>query len=201
MAEAPLTLKSIFSDDPAAPIAPGAQMGACIKAVGVACEGLPKGAVPGLNGAVEAAMDDMLSIDLGGILQRSWKKLKALDAAIQATAKDPAAVSFVPLLDHKVTAKHQPYVDLTYGTAVLGRLQFEISLNLQLRGVVLEIRQGRVAGVRSGHCQGEGVFSFGGEPILKHASKELKLGGRLMFGPEPLSSPPAEPTPSFAPVA
>ena len=67
----------------------------------------------------------------------------------------------------------------------LCRLVFDIALSLELQGVQLDIRQGRIHALKSGACLGEGVFAFAGQTLIKRATPTFALPGRLAFAAEP----------------
>lgn len=60
---------------------------------------------------------------------------------------------------------------------------FEITLTLELKGVQLKIRQGRLHGLTAGAAQGEGVFSFAGRPLLQKTTPPPTLPGRIGLAP------------------
>lgn len=92
-------------------------------------------------------------------------------------------MALVPLLDHKVTSTHKPHIDLMYGAKCLARITLDISLNLALNGVILEVHQGRIAGLKAGSCLGDGVLAFADKPLITHKTPEIALPGRLKFSP------------------
>jgi len=181
MTDASLTLKDFLAADATKPIADGLDLGAVTAVIGAAAAALPAAAGAQIDGAFRHALDEILQVGLGDVLQASWGKAAALRDAILATRKDAGLVAIVPLLDHKVTSQHQPHIDLMYGSKSLVRIAFDISLNLMLSGVALEIRDGELAGIKAGTCTGEGILAFLGKPLLQHKSKEFALRGKLAF--------------------
>ena len=143
----------------------------------------PGGATPGLEAAVRAALDEALKIDLSAILRGGWAKAQALQTALKATAADPDAVAVVSLLDHAITSKHAPHIDVLGAGQTLLRLDFELVLSLALKGVTLEVRDGRIQSAKSGHMVAEGVLNFLGRPLAKKTSKDVPLAGRIDFSP------------------
>jgi len=188
MSDAPLTLKSFFCADPARPIARELDLAAAMKAVEAAGADLPRAAMPRLAGAFESAFDEMFDVDLSGLIESSWRKLKSLDEAFKASAADPLAVSIVPLLDHTIASTPAPRIELLNGPKALAQLAFDIALTLELKGVALEIRGGRVHGLKSGDCLGQGALSFAGQTLLQRQTPAFPLPGRLRFAP---AAPPA----------
>lgn len=135
----------------------------------------------GLAPALATAIDAVFQAPLASGLEASWKKAAVLADALETTRTDPAKVVVVPLMDHKVTSKHQPHVDVVYGGKSLHRLVFDIELFLALKGVQLQVRDGRIAGLTSGEWVGQGVFSLADHEILKRSTPAFALPGRLTF--------------------
>jgi len=175
------TLKTFFCDDAAEAIYGSCEAVAARKAVDAAIKSIPRAAQPGLAKSVEAALDEVFHVPLAGILAGSWKKIATLQEALKKTRADPNSAVFVPLLEHKVTSKHRPRIDLMMGPKQLGQLVFDIALTLELKGVELEIRNGLIAGLKGGECKGQGVFSYDGQELIKRDTKAFPLAGRLTF--------------------
>jgi hypothetical protein len=182
MSAQPITLKSFFCDE--GTIASACEAELAEAALGTAAAKVPKPARPAAVRALKGSLDDIFNVGLGGVLESSWGKLAALKDSLEASLSDPDKLVLAPLLDHKVTSNHEPHIDLMLGGKSLTRLKFNIALSLQLKGVELEIRQGRIAGLRSGECLGEGIFSVGGQTLIQRETPALPLPGRVTFGPQ-----------------
>ena len=185
MADAPITLKAFFCDDAERPIVDCLDADEVMKAAREAAGELPRAVVPGFRKAFGGALDGLFEPRLDDILGRSWGKLQAVQEAVKATREDAAALAVIPLLDHRITSTHAPHIDLVWGEKSLCRLAFSIALALELRGVELEVRQGRISALTSGHCLGEGVFGMAGQTLIKRSTPPLHLPGRLVFRAEP----------------
>jgi hypothetical protein len=185
MAEPPITLKAFFCEDTDKPIIDCLDADAVIQTARKAAGELPRAVVPGFQKAFGGALDGLFEPRLDDILARSWGKLQAVQEAVKATGEDPAALAVIPLLDHRITSNHAPHIDLVWGEKSLCRLAFSIALSLELRGVELEVREGRIHALTSGHLLGEGVFGLAGQTLIKRATPALHLPGRLHFRREP----------------
>lgn len=166
----PLTLKDFFADGSSLPedALPGLK------------DKLPGGA-EGLAAALGEAMEEIFGAQIAEVLQASWGQVEGLGKALGDSRKDPNAVVVFPLVDHTVNSAHSPKIELFLGRKRLAELALEIELNLKLKGVALELRGGRIAGVRSGECAGEGVCLLGGQPLMKRDTPAIPLPGRLAF--------------------
>ena len=193
MSEPEFSLRSMLSDVSAAPLSSTLPIGPLLAAVGQAGAALPAGSPPGLETALRAALDEALHIDLNGVVTAAWGKVGALTTAIKATRADPESLAVVPLLDHAITSHHTPHIDLMHSGQTLLSLSLDILLTLNLKGVTVDVRQGRLHGAKSGHAVGEAVISFLGQPLIKKSSNEFALPGRFA-----LAAPSPEPLPTVA---
>jgi len=174
------TLKSLFTADVSRPIAEEAGFAQALeglKSVG----GVPAVAAGGLAGAFGNALEEMLSPELGDILAGSWSKVAAVADALERTRSGETAM-FVPLLDHKITARHLPTVDLVCAGKAVASLAFDIGVTFDLKGVELEIRQGAVAGVKAGRAAAQAMLGLAGKTLLQKTTPDLALPGRLAIG-------------------
>lgn len=178
-----VTLKTFFCDDASAPIYASCEAKAADAAVQAALKSVPKPVQGRLTESVRAALDEVFHIRLEDVLAGSWKKLTGVQDAIDATRLEAGKVVFVPLLEHKISSRHKPHIDVKLGPKSVSRLVFDMALALELKSVELEIREGRIAGLRSGQCGGNGVFSFEGQDLIKKATPAFGLPGRLSFTP------------------
>ena len=184
MSAATLQLKALFCEDPLRPLAESVDLGPCLEAVDKA-GGAARAALPGLRKAFQDSIDDVMAVELGEVLDASWKKVGAVAEAMKATREKPGATAVVPLLDHRITSNHEPAVELFLGDQRLCELSFKIALSLQLKGVSLAIAGGRIEEVRSGVCLGDGEFSMAGQSLIKRKTPEFALPGKLRFaGPD-----------------
>lgn len=181
MTDTPLTLKDMFADASGKPAFAEAGLAAVTAAVTAATAVLPPAAGAKIADGIHQALEAVLDLNLGDVLQTSWGKAAALRDAIIATLKDPTSIALVPLIDHKITSKHKPHIDLVYGSQSLAKLVFDITLNLALKGVMLEVRQGHIVGVKAGTCLGDGTFAFADKPLIVKKTPEIALPGKLKF--------------------
>lgn len=173
-----LTLASFF---PPGRTAATAAYRPVIGAARAAAKGLPSKAVPAFQSAMGGALDQVLSLPLAGVLSSPWTSIIEVSAALKETAHDPNATALVNLVDHGLTSAHRPKIDLLWGGKSVSRMEMGVDLALDLVGVALEIRGGRIVGVKAGHCQGVGLMTLFDQPVLKHDGHSHPLAGRLSF--------------------
>lgn len=179
-----LTLRTFFCDDPSSPIYASCEADAAKKAVDAAVGAVPLAARTAMTDCVRGAIDDVFQISLADVLGGAWKKLDAVRDGLALTRLDASKVVLVPLLEHKVTSKHEPHIDLMMGAKSIGRLEFGIALTLNLKGVELDLREGRIAGLKAGYCKGQGVFSVKDQELIKKDTKAFALPLTMRFAEE-----------------
>ena len=201
MTEPALSLRSFLSDDAAAPVADALDMGPLAAAVTPACAAIPGSVASDVLQSLRGVLDEALHVELGHVLTHSWGKVAALRTALKSTRDDPTTLAVVPLLDHKITSRHAPHVDLMYGAQSLLQAPLEVVLSLELKGVTLHVEKGRISGLKAGHCVGEASVTFLGQPLAKQKSREFGLPGRLNLAAQPEPEPDPTPPPPTAPPA
>jgi hypothetical protein len=174
------TLKTFFFDDPKAKITAAIKSSGADEVVDNALKGVGKVAQKALQNALDTALDEAFGLPLGAVLEDSWSRLDVIRDAISGTRSTSGAVVFAPLLEHAVTSRHQPSIDLVVAGRTIGTLPLEISLKLIVRGAEVEVRGGRMVGLRGGECTGEGAALLGGQP-LKTVRKTFPMPGAIGF--------------------
>ncbi len=116
-------------------------------------------------------------IGLDDILLRAWAKYRHLRQYRDAEKYPPDETILVPLAEHSVTSTHKPYVEILVGERRVGRITFEIQLKLDLEGVVLKVRDGKIWEVKSGRCRGEGRITVGAATLIEKETPLIDLPG------------------------
>lgn len=126
-------------------------------------------------------MDALLGIRLSDILAGIWKKCAALQEYADPTRHPSQEVNLVPLTEHHLQSEHHPYLQVMLGEQELGRIDFELVLELVLKGVVLRIQDGRILGAATGRCEGDARLACEGIELLKE-QVGFELPGAIDFG-------------------
>jgi hypothetical protein len=127
----------------------------------------------------------LLNIPLPDILAGAWDKGHALRQELQKSAKTPDEDLFLPLVEHKVAATHEPYVALLRNGQEVGRLTFTISVELMIQGAVLRIRDGSVRAVQTDQIEGKGSVKLYGATVIEKEVAPIKVPGTFEVGAEP----------------
>jgi hypothetical protein len=94
----------------------------------------------------------LLNVDITDVLIMAWRKQSELAAAARRTADNANTEELVDLATHKISWLYQPYVELFVDNLKVATVNFHINLNLEVEGLVVAIRGGRMRAVHAGRC-------------------------------------------------
>ncbi len=131
--------------------------------------------VPRLTGAagqavereVATALDRQLGRDLFGFAAAGWSRYAALTSAARRTRADPASEEVVALADHRITSANSPRVDLLVDGTPVGSVRMELTVVIELAGIVAVVRQARLVALRAGNCTVTGTLTVNQEEIVR----------------------------------
>jgi len=142
-----------------------------------ALKGMPWGH---LEETVCAKLSEQLNKDPLELISSAWEKYRVLaDAAEQSKSGETV---FVPLAEHSITSELHPYVEIQVGPQVVKKIEFDVSLTFQLKGLVLKIESEKIKSVEAGSCEGNGEIQVKNVSIWKHDFKPVNLPGRVNLG-------------------
>ena len=117
----------------------------------------PPGALlQALDAEIARKAADLLDVSLGDLVVKGWLGYTDLRAAAQRTGAGGREV--VALARHRISTVHRPWIELRCLDALLGRIDFELTVDLTLRSVVAVVDTGHLAAVRSGECSARIAF-------------------------------------------
>ncbi|MFJ8434840.1 hypothetical protein ACIQ9P_26415 [Kitasatospora sp. NPDC094019] len=158
--------------------------------------------VPRLTGAagraveheVATALDRQLGRDLFGFAAAGWSRYTALTAAARRTRADPSSEEVVALADHRISSANSPRVDLLVDGAPVGSVRMELTVDIELAGIVAVVRQARLVALRAGSCTVTGTLTVDQEKIVRRSRRyDLPGAVRLRNGIPLLADEPAPP--------
>lgn len=137
---------------------------------------------PGLSKEIQSKAGDLLSVSLPDILIRAWNKAGILNKYINKEKYDPEEVFLIELKEHTITSQHKPYLDVEVNNKSIGRINFEIDLELAVQGIILKIQDAKIKQIRTGSLKISGTINCEGLEIAKKKSKEVNLPGKIDLG-------------------
>jgi hypothetical protein len=130
----------------------------------------------GLESAVSDKFAKALDIDPVALLAQAWEKYSLLsDAAKQSRAGETV---LVPMAEHTVKSTLHPYVELQ-AAAAYKKVDFDVTLTLKLKGVVLKVESGEIRAIEAGTCEGSAEFGVARKSLYKHKIKPIPLPGNM----------------------
>ena len=127
-----------------------------------------------------AKISEQLNQDPIEIMADAWGKYKVLTESVEQSKTGEAV--FLTLEEHSITSELHPYVELQLGPQTLKKIEFDIEITLQLKGLILRIEDGKIKSVEAGSCQGSGEIRVKSMSIWKHDFKPIDLPGKINLG-------------------
>lgn len=94
----------------------------------------------------------LLKVDLIGVLVRGWREHRDIVSAARQTLAVPASTELVSMSDHEVTLEQHPYVSVLVDGRRVATLRLGLTMVFDVHALLLVIRHGRLAAVRTGRC-------------------------------------------------
>ena len=116
-----------------------------------------------------------LDISLGDILTAAWVKAGKLQEAADPARHSPREVVLVPLLEHTIRSKQEPALDFTLNGQQVLSLKFVVELTLDLAGVVLRVKAGRIYEVAAGKANAAAKLSMGDAKLAERLTPDIAL--------------------------
>lgn len=118
---------------------------------------------------------ELLKIKLKDILLGGWRKFQQIEQYLDQGKSNPEVTFTVPVLNHTIVSEHHPKIKIRINEVELGEIDFRIQLKLELSGIILNIKEGEIEGVKAGTCKCKGSLSCEGVPILEDSSETYEF--------------------------
>jgi hypothetical protein len=102
---------------------------------------------------IEKKCPELLDIKLKDILVEAWKKHNQVEQCLNQGLENQDETYLIPLLQHSIISEHHPKIEIKIDEVNLGTIDFEIKLELELEGIILKIKGGKITGVNKGSCR------------------------------------------------
>jgi hypothetical protein len=127
-------------------------------------------------------LPELLNIKLADVICGGWNKLRDLAKYTDGDKYPPDQVVLVQLAEHTVSSVHHPYVEILVNGQPRGRIVFDLSVDLTLKGVVLKIQDAKIMAVKSGSCQARGSLAFEKAVLAEGTLGPFDLPGEMDLG-------------------
>jgi hypothetical protein len=122
-----------------------------------------------------------LQDDTVDIFAGVWGKCYELKQCIDESRTHPRDTTAVALTDHDFTYELKPTVDVLVDGVRLGAIPFAVSLTCQVSGLELQVRNGGIAGVRTGAADAVAEITCATSTVWHRDLGRINLPGRLKF--------------------
>ena len=131
-----------------------------------------------------AAMPDLISkigelfnVELPDLLVLSWKKAGELQGALEESRKSPEEVIVLDLVEHEITNKYHPYIEIRIAGVPSKKIEFEVQIVTALKGINLKIQAGAITEIHAGSCHFEGKVKYHDLTIAEKKVGPIELLG------------------------
>ncbi|MCX6245992.1 MAG: hypothetical protein NTU98_14965 [Bacteroidetes bacterium] len=131
---------------------------------------------------IEEKIGDLLNVGIPDILLGAWKKYQGVRKYLDREKYPPDESYLVSMGEHTVKSEHHPYIEIIINETFKSRLDFEISLSLDLEGIILKIQDGKILEILTGSCKGKGIVKCENFVILEKESGSFPLPGSIKLG-------------------
>lgn len=131
--------------------------------------------IPGVAGMIVDRIDDVMETPVAPALRKVYGKSNVLYRYLDRDKYDPEETITVELAEHTVASNHAPHLDVIINGKELPPLKLDIKLALDLKGLILTIRDARIWKISPGSCKGSGSVTFYGKSLLKKESASYAL--------------------------
>jgi len=124
----------------------------------------------------------LFEVDLIDVLTSAWSKYRELAKYADRDAYPPGDTHLVPLAEHTLKATYHPFLEILVNGKPLGKVVFDVSLALNLKGFVLGIQDAKIKKVLTGSCQGKGAIMLGRAVLVEKTLAPIPLPGSIDLG-------------------
>jgi hypothetical protein len=186
MNESKITLDTVLQFRPSEP-SPGGwariEAGSHAAELGVVLDAAKvPGGWGGLRSRILEEGGKLLDVSLVDVFRWAWNKNRELSRYRDKAKYPPHETVTVPLAEHTVKSTHKPHVEIRLDGVKKGQVDFEAVVEIAVKGMALEIRDGRIRKIRTGACTAKGTFSCEGLTLVERESKPLPLPGTIDLG-------------------
>lgn len=143
---------------------------------------------------------ELLDIKIHDILLTAWKKVEAVQKALEDSKQTPDKAVYLDLTEHSLDYETKPFIDVKIKSASVKKLTLNVALNLKIKGFGLKIQNGVIREMQTGKCEGKGNIKFAKMSIAEKKFEPIKFPLSIRIPSlipiaEPEEEPPVEDVP------
>jgi hypothetical protein len=124
---------------------------------------------------------DILDQRLVDLVVLGWRTWERLEEAARRTLETPAATDLVELIDHEITSKHRPRVEVRFDGQQIAEIEVDLDATIQLHAVTAVLAAGRLTAIRSGRADVSAELAIQGMKVMT-ATRSLELPIEISLG-------------------
>ena len=138
---------------------------------------------PAACGFIIRELLSKLDTKIKDVLLDAWKQYEDIVKFTDEKEYPPDKKYKVSLVKHTIKSEHKPTVEILFDNQPTDpRIEFNVTLTLEIEGIVLEIQGGKIMNIETGSCKGGGTLKCKGLLILKRETKPFTLPGVIPLG-------------------
>lgn len=95
----------------------------------------------------------LTNVPLKTILEKAWEKYEEVSQYLDVERYGAENTFLIPLVEHTVVSQHHPKIEVSLGETHLADIDFDVHLELTLKGIILKINGGKIQGVNAGKAK------------------------------------------------
>lgn len=127
-------------------------------------------------------IEDIFDIGILDIMVMAWNKYRILLKYLDREKYPPSETFLVPLAEQTIKSEHHPFIEILINDELVGKIEFNITISLMLKGIILKIQDGKIKEVLIGTCKGKGTVKCENLVILEKETESISLPGAIDLG-------------------
>jgi len=125
---------------------------------------------------------EMLDIPLVKALFPAWKKYREIMDFSDPEKHPQNETSLVSLAEHTVKTDYHPCLQISYRGFEFPKIEFTLTAELTLQGIVLRIQDGKIKEIKEGTITGKGSLLLDKEAVIERSFGSYDLPGSVDLG-------------------
>jgi hypothetical protein len=135
-----------------------------------------------LRGELVSRVGEILDFDITDTLIGVWNKYNLLREYRDSKKHPPEETAFVNLMQHTITSKHHPSIEIEKNQQRIAKLDFLLNFSLTVDAVVLRVQAGRIKGIQLGDMKGDVTLRYHDLEILNKSLPRITVPGAIDLG-------------------
>ena len=96
-----------------------------------------------------------------------WNEGKLFDRYLRTHDDDPNETIQITLSKHSIKSSHRPSIEVKWDGKVIKEIHFDVEVELDIDGAVVEIQNGRIKKLKARTCTAKGEFGCEGLTLIR----------------------------------